>query len=79
MVQNHTCWDASSTVALPKPRQSSRWTGTSCFVMRPSMCDFVPYACDRVVQMNFLDQKVENKGRKLKLTEVRNDEIKCRS
>ena len=56
---------------------TSRWTGTSCFVLRPSMCDFVP--CDRVVQRAYLDQKVESKGRKLKLTEVQKDEIKCRS
>ena len=41
--------------------------------MRPIMCDFVP--CDRVVQRNYLDQKVESKGRKLKLTEVQKDEI----
>ena len=35
--------------------------------------------CDLVVPRAYLDQKVESKGRKLKLTEVQKDEIKCRS
>ena len=71
VVQNYTGWAASSTVALPKQRHVKvDWYELLCH----AFLYHVTVSCKGP-----LDQKVEIKGRKLKLTEVQKDEIKCRS
>ena len=50
LVQNHSCWDASRILRLPKQRQvKADWYQLLCFgsptvqfASQPSMCDFVP-------------------------------------
>ena len=116
MVQNNTCWEASCTVALPQwhfqNKGRSRWTGTSCFVMR--FCATWPGRAKGLFKLSALfginwhalsqsafwdiliyifmprtdvaiskklkwSYEIENNSRRLKLTEVQKDEIKCRT